>query len=267
MIADHNRDGPAAATSPFDGPRADLGRRARATDTIIIVTAIIFGLSFGRDMLVPIEMAVLLSLVLAPVTVALGRLRIGRVASVLLAVGLAFTILIGLGAVIGKQVAQLAENLPQYQLVIAEKLQSLRSGINRGVVEKAADALNGLDNNLHRSAAATQRGSLESSKTPPADQGPIQVEVHEPAPGPVQILRSIVAALLPPVATTSIVVIFTVFILLQRRDLRDRFIGLIGSHDLHRTTKALDDAASRLSRYFLALTGVNATFGIAIAIV
>ena len=90
--------------------------------------------------------------------------------------------------------------------------------------------------------------------------------MHEPAPGPVQILQSIVSALLPPVATTSIVIIFVVFILLQRRDLRDRFIGLIGSHDLHRTTKALDDAASRLSRYFLALTGVNATFGVAIAI-
>jgi predicted PurR-regulated permease PerM len=40
----------------------------------------------------------------------------------------------------------------------------------------------------------------------------------------------------------------------------------IGSHDLHRTTKALDDAAFRLSRYFLALTGINASFGVAIAI-
>ena len=102
-----------------------MGRRARATDTTIIVSAIILGLYFGRDVLVPISMAVLLSFVLAPVTVALGRLRIGRVTSVLLAVGLAFAILIGLGAVIGKQVAQLAENLPQYQVVIAEKLRVL----------------------------------------------------------------------------------------------------------------------------------------------
>jgi predicted PurR-regulated permease PerM len=70
---------------------------------------------------------------------------------------------------------------------------------------------------------------------------------------------------LPPLATAAIVIIFVIFILLQRGDLRDRFIGLIGSHDLHRTTRALDDAAFRLSRYYLALTGTNAAFGVAIA--
>jgi hypothetical protein len=90
--------------------------------------------------------------------------------------------------------------------------------------------------------------------------------VHEPAPGPVQIVQSILSALLPPLATSAIVVIFVIFILLQRGDLRDRFIGLTGAHDLHRTTKALDDAAFRLSRYFLALTAINAVFGVAIAI-
>ena len=79
-------------------------------------------------------------------------------------------------------------------------------------------------------------------------------------------MQSILSALLPPLATAAIVIIFVVFILLQRRDLRDRFIGLIGSDDLHRTTKALDDAAQRLSRYFLALTGINASFGIIIGL-
>jgi predicted PurR-regulated permease PerM len=253
------------AMSPFSGARADLGGRAQATDTIIIVAAIVVGLSFGRDVLVPIAIAVLLSFVLAPVADALTYLRIGRVASVLLAVTLAFALLIGLGGVIGKQVAQLGENLPQYQTVIAKKLQAVRSsGLSKGVVEKAADALHGLDSNLGKSTDSSLAAS--PSVVRPADQTLMQVEVHEPAPGPVEILRSIVTALLPPLATTGIVVIFVVFILLQRRDLRDRFIGLIGSHDLHRTTKALDDAAFRLSRYFVALTGINASFGVAIAI-
>jgi predicted PurR-regulated permease PerM len=253
--------------SPFAGPRAELGRHAQATDTIIIVAAIVVGLYFGRDVLVPIAMAVLLSFVLAPVTVALTRLRIGRVASVLLAVALAFAILVALGAVIGKQVAQLGANLPEYQVVIAKKLQAVRtSSFSKGVVEKAADALHGLDNNLGKSAVAAQSAPPEAAATPSVDPPVMQVEVREPAPGPVQILRSIVAALVPPLATAGIVIIFVVFILLQRRDLRDRFIGLIGSHDLHRTTKALDDAAFRLSRYFLALTGINAAFGLAIGI-
>jgi predicted PurR-regulated permease PerM len=267
-MADGKRGGPEEKMSPFSGARADLGGRAQATDTIIIVAAIVVGLAFGRDVLVPIAIAVLLSFVLAPVSDALTRLRIGRVASVLLAVTLAFALLVGLGAVIGKQVAQLGENLPQYQTVIAKKLQAVRSsGFSKGVVEKAADALHGLDSNLGKATVTPPPTAYrESAATPAADQTFMQVEVHEPAPGPVEILRSIVAALLPPLVTTGIVIIFVVFILLQRRDLCDRFIGLIGSHDLHRTTKALDDAAFRLSRYFLALTGINASFGVAIAI-
>lgn len=64
--------------SPFSGARADLGGRARATDTIIIVAAIVVGLAFGRDILVPIAIAVLLSFVLAPLTEALTRLQSGR---------------------------------------------------------------------------------------------------------------------------------------------------------------------------------------------
>ena len=71
-------DGP-EARNPFSGPRADLGRRAQTTDTIIIGVAVVAGLYFGRDVLVPMSIAVLLSFVLAPVADALSRLRIGRV--------------------------------------------------------------------------------------------------------------------------------------------------------------------------------------------
>jgi predicted PurR-regulated permease PerM len=254
----------ADAKSPFSGPRADLGSRAQTTDTIIITAAVIASLYFGHEVLVPIALAVLLSFVLDPVARVFGRLRIGRVASVLLAVAIAFAILIGLGAIIGKQVAQLSESLPQYQIVIAKKLQAVRSsGFSKGVVEKAADALHGLDSNINK-PAAQPNNSAQIALAP--DQSLVQVEVHEPAPGPVQILQSILSALLPPLATAAIVIIFVVFILLQRSDLRDRFISLTGSHDLHRTTKALDDAAERLSRYFLALTGINAAFGLSVAI-
>ncbi len=255
--------------SPFSGPRADLGRRGQATDTIIIVAAVIAALYFGHDVLVPIALAVLLSFVLTPVAVALTRLHIGRVASVLVAVAVAFAILIGLGAIIGRQVAQLGANLPEYQLVVAKKLDAVRnSGFGKGVVEKAADALQGLNGNLGKSATPPEvpAAPLTTAGVGDNNSSLMQVEVHEPAPGPVQILQSILSALLPPLATAAIVIIFVIFILLQRGDLRDRFIGLIGSHDLHRTTKALDDAAFRLSRYFLALTGINAAFGVAIAL-
>src|SRR5277367_5394102 len=183
------------ARNPFSGPRADLGRRAEATDTIIIGVAVVAGLYFGREVLVPMSIAVLLSFVLAPVADALSRLRIGRVASVLVAVALAFAILGVLGAVIGRQAAQLSENLPAYQVVISKKLDAVRSSaFGARMVEKAADALHGLENNIGKT-------SVPSSPLPGAGpvpqtvDRPLQVEVHEPPPGPVQILQSVLSAL------------------------------------------------------------------------
>ena len=254
------------ARNPFSGPRADLGRRAEATDTIIIGVAVIAGLYFGREVLVPMSIAILLSFVLAPVTDVLSRLRIGRIASALIAVALAFAILGILGAIIGRQAAQLSESLPAYQIEISKKLDAVRSSaFGARMVEKAADALHGLENNIGKNAVPAPPQPAQEQTAQAVDH-PLQVEVHEPPPGPVQILQSILSALLPPLATAAIVIIFVVFILLQRRDLRDRFIGLIGSDDLHRTTKALDDAAQRLSQYFLALTGINASFGVIIGL-
>jgi predicted PurR-regulated permease PerM len=259
-------DGP-EARNPFSGPRADLGRRAEATNTIIIGVAVVAGLYFGREVLVPMSIAILLSFVLAPVTDVLSRLRIGRVASALIAVALAFAILGILGAIIGRQAAQLSESLPAYQIEISKKLDAVRSSaFGARMVEKAADALHGLENNIGKNAVPAPPQSAQGQATQAPNHPLVQVEVHERPVGPVQILQSVLSALLPPLATAAIVIIFVVFILLQRRDLRDRFIGLIGSDDLHRTTKALDDAAQRLSRYFLALTGINASFGIIIGL-
>jgi hypothetical protein len=66
--------------------------------------------------------------------------------------------------------------------------------------------------------------------------------------------------------TTGIIVVFVIFFLVQREDLRDRLIRLAGSTDLRRTTAAIDDAGHRLSRYLLAQSALNAAFGITIGI-
>src|SRR5262249_23764366 len=93
---------------------------------------------------------------------------------------------------------------------------------------------------------------------------PIQVEIHQPAPAPLEVIQKIINPLLDPLMTTGIIVIFVIFFLIQREDLRDRLIRLAGSADLHRTTIALDDAGQRLSRYLLAQLALNAAFGITI---
>jgi hypothetical protein len=72
--------------------------------------------------------------------------------------------------------------------------------------------------------------------------------------------------ILKPMATAGIIIVFVIFLLLQREDLRDRFIRLFGSRDVHRTTEAMTDAAQRVSRYLLMQLCINTVYGIAIGI-
>ena len=85
-----------------------------------------------------------------------------------------------------------------------------------------------------------------------------------PDPGALQTIGAFITPLIHPLATTGIVVIFVIFILLQREDLRNRLIRLAGAHDLQKTTAALDDAAARLSSLFLTQLALNAAFGVVI---
>jgi predicted PurR-regulated permease PerM len=105
-----------------------------------------------------------------------------------------------------------------------------------------------------------------STQTPPAGQEarPIPVEVRQPPPTALESIGALISPLLRPLTTTGITAIFVIFILLQREDLRNRFIKLAGSHDLQKTTAALDDAATRLSRLFLIQLALNAAFGVVI---
>ena len=91
------------------------------------------------------------------------------------------------------------------------------------------------------------------------------VEVRQPDQTAIELAQRIVTPVVEPLSTTAIVLIVSIFILLQREDLRDRMIRLFGASDLHRTTIAMNDAARRLSRYLLTQLAVNAAFGVIIA--
>ena len=102
----------------------------------------------------------------------------------------------------------------------------------------------------------------------PAIEGrhPVPVEVVQRSPSPFSVVQTIAGTALSPLETTALVVIFLIFILLQREDLRNRFIRLVGSTDLQRTTLAMNDAAGRLSRFFLAQTLINTAYALIIAV-
>jgi len=253
-------------------PRADypLVDSSSALATFAVGVIVVAALYFAREIFVPLALAILLSFALGPLVLLLRRWYFGRIPSVIAAVLLAFLVIFGVGSIIGSQVAHLAENLPAYQSNIKDKIDSLRgSATGSGIVGRASSMLRGLSSEIARTTPPA-----DSKPAPPTTQAshavkppqPVPVEIHQPDPTALQIIQTIIGPLVQPLATTGIVIVFVVFFLLQREDIRDRFIRLAGAHDLQRTTEGLDDAARRLSRYLLAQTALNTSFGVLIGI-
>lgn len=261
------------ATTPADRvrladtvPQIKLQRPpGNALINLAVAALIVAALYFAREILVPVALAVLFSFVLAPFVIRLQSWRVPRTLSVLVAVSIGFTIIFSLGGLMVSQANRLAEELPGYQQTLREKIQGLR-GIaagGSGTLERASKVLRELDTELQNPARG--QTAIDGLRRQPLDK-PIPVEIRQPDPGTLTTLVAIIQPLIQPLTTTGIVVIFVIFILLQRQDLRNRFIRLAGSNDMQRTTAALDDAGQRLSRLFLNQIIVNASFGLIIGI-
>ncbi|MGK7871726.1 AI-2E family transporter, partial [Falsiroseomonas sp. E2-1-a20] len=174
------------------------------------------------------------------------------VVGVLAAVLAAVAVMGMLGLVMGLQLSELATDIPLYQYELNRKLASINA--SGGLVERAQEMLQGLAAGAEQTAPAPTV-AIDAVR-------PLPVEIQSPAPKPFVLLQSILEPLLLPLATFGIVVVLVIFVLLYREDLRDRVIRLVGADDLHRTMAAMDDAAYRLSRYFLAQTAMNAAYGV-----
>ncbi|MCG7393159.1 AI-2E family transporter [Microvirga sp. ACRRW] len=231
--------------------------------TLAVGVVVLAGLYVGREVFLPVVLSVLLAFVLAPFVDVMRR-YLGRVPSVIIAVLVAVGIIVSLGGLIGFQLAGLASDFPRYQTTIESKVGSLREGALGKLPGLMRDFGRRFDKAVAEKPEEEAASQAPSAAAPPAPEEPkpLPVEVHEPAPSPTQVARDILLPLLKPLATMGIVFVVLVFILMQREDLRDRMIRLFGSSDLHRTTVAMDDAARRLSRYFLIQLALNASFGV-----
>lgn len=236
-----------------DDGTAEAGAAAPGLSGLQMLNAaaiLVAGVYLGRDLLVPMVLAVLLAFVLAPLVRLLRRARLG-VFSVLLTVVLAFGIIGGIGLVVGNQATNLAASLPRYRVTIQDKMRSFSVG---GEV-------------VERLAATAQR--LLTGRAPATEVAVAHAPAHAAAsvatdekPTALVVVRTVLTPLLGPLVTAGIVLVFLIFVLLYKDDLRDRLVGLVGRRDLHRTIMALNDAAGRLSQYFLVQLGLNTGFGI-----
>jgi predicted PurR-regulated permease PerM len=232
--------------------------------TLLFAVVIVACVFIGRDVLVPMTLAILMSFVLAPPVDFLQRWYVPRIAAVIGVVLLAFAGVFSLGGLMISQVNQLASDLPRYQSTLREKIQNLRGvAAGTGTLERASEVLQNLGREIDR-PNTTGPSPAASSALPMSADRPVPVEVRQPDPGALQTLAALIAPLIHPLATTGIVVIFIIFILIQKQDLRNRLVRLAGSRDLQRTTAAIDDAGQRLSRLFLTQLALNGGFGLVI---
>ena len=230
-----------------------------ALASVLLVVAVMAALYLGRDILVPVTLAILLSFVLVPAVRALRRLRVPRAAAVLLVVTVAFGALFGIGSLIASEGAQLASDLPRYSLTMRDKVAALRGATaGTGTLSRIMDLVQDLGTALQPPPPVEVKGD------PGSATHPLTVEIKAAKAGLIETVQTFAGPVLHPLATTGLILIFTIFILLQREDLRNRAIRIAGSGDLRRTTAAIDDAASRLSRFFLAQLALNIAFGVVI---
>jgi predicted PurR-regulated permease PerM/methylmalonyl-CoA mutase cobalamin-binding subunit len=246
---------PAPARARGDGPTPGALNPVLRFVGVVLVLACIY---WGQVILIPVSLAVLIAFLLAPLVLALQRRHVPRAVAVVLVVVFALAVVAGVGVVLVRQVMSLAEDLPQYQDNIKQKIADVRLLGRYTGLQRAQET-------VKRAASEVER-EVERTAPPAA-------KVPKPAPVVIQQdrstrLMSLPATLSPwlePLARAGLVVILVPFMLLAREELRDRVLRIIGFGRLALTTRALDEASERVTRYLLTQSVVNTTFGILVA--
>ena len=244
-------------------PRRSSGIRIAA-----ILIGVIAVLYVAREILIPLAFAITLTLVLTPAVGWLQKLHIRRFPAVLLVMLVSIAVAGGISYVIFNQLVQVVNDLPSYRANIDSKIKALRAP-NKGALGRAAESVKELGKELATAQelpappAAAGRTGRTSGNTPavtPANPLPVQV-VEAPTNG-LMYLRDLTQPFLRPLAVLGIVLVFTVFLLVEESEMRNRLLRLAGLNRLNVMTQALDDATQRVSRYLMLQFMVNAGFGI-----
>jgi predicted PurR-regulated permease PerM len=231
---------------------ADRTQRLSVTPLLVLVVATA-ALYLAREVLIPLALAILFGFLLAPAARRFEALHLGRVASTLIVVTLFVGLLGTIGWVAGKQVVSLVGKLPEYRLNISHKLRALHSQPT-GNLGKAAQALKEIEKE-----AAAKAG--ETPQKPPPPKPAVDLPTT-----PLELIGKLGVSALALLAIVVAVTVITALILLQRDDLRERVMRLVGQGHVHLTTQAMEDAAQRVTRYLLMQLVVNVIYGLPLGV-
>jgi predicted PurR-regulated permease PerM len=248
-----------------------MRKTERAYPILINLAALILAvvaLHFGRPLLMPLAIASLFSFLFSPIVDALCRWKFRRPLAVGVVVVLMFSVFGGIVYGIGKQVTMLANELPKYKDNIRQKIVDLRSASKGSPIHKVQQAIRELRGELKRREVQERQTNASPSigePTPIPEEKPVRVVVQAEKPI-TWTWPSALGPVLEVIATSFLVIVLVIFMLLRRRELRNRIILFVGSKQMSTTTRALDEAAERISRYLLMQTIINTTFGFCIGV-
>jgi predicted PurR-regulated permease PerM len=242
--------------------------------TILLTAFVVTILYVGRQLLIPLAFAAMLTFLLAPLVGYIER-WIGRIAAVLIVVAMLFGVVGGAGWLLTHQLIDLAAKLPAYQTNIDNKLRAIRlptggafGRFSHSVSELQKQSPDSLEPPVNATGPVPETKAMTEARArnAPAAQPPMPVRIVESQSRLPQILQNAATGLLGPLGTACLVFFLVIFMLLKREDLRGRMIRLIGQGRISATTRAMDDAGSRVARYLTMQLLVNVSFGSCIAI-
>jgi predicted PurR-regulated permease PerM len=225
-------------------------------------------LYLARAILIPLAFAITLTFILAPAVAGLRKLRVGRVPAVLLVMVIALAVAGGISFVILNQLILVVNDLTSYRENIDRKIHALREPKNKGALQRAAQSVEEIGKEISTTqepvVPPTPAGRAKAARPNPQSQpaGPLPVRLVNEPDTPLQYMLDMAKPFLGPLAMLGIVLVFTLFLLIEEADLRNRLFRLAGLHRLNLMTQALDDATKRVSRYLLLQFMVNAVFGL-----
>ncbi|MBX9584485.1 MAG: AI-2E family transporter [Gemmataceae bacterium] len=232
----------------------DWQRAVVVLSAAVVLTVIVAALYWARTIFMPVALAIFLTFVLSPVVAWFQRRGLGRGPSVILTVALSVVVSGGLGVVIAQQVAGLADTLAQP--AEREKLKARLTEAKEAVVGSGESKFGKLVDEV---------GGVFVPK-PAEKSGSPEVVVSAPSPGWMAQVEEYASPALELVGQGAFAFLLTVFMLLKREDLRNRMIRLTGAGKVTTTTKAVDDASRRVSRYLLTQLLLNTAFAVVILV-
>jgi predicted PurR-regulated permease PerM len=231
--------------------------------SLVTVTCGLGLLYFGRDVLEPIALAAILSLVIAPLIRSMRRAGLPQLPATLLSVLLATTCVVGVGTVLAFQLVAVTGDLPKYRAAMRTKVAAVREMAERPFARIEAE-LTAVAPGGSFPATTGKRGMTTITISPTQ---PIPVEIRPPRLTTTGALTRLFSLAWGPIGEAGLVLVLLIFMSLEHESLRDRLIRLGGQTEVSRTIQALADAAQGVSRFFFSQLIINVTFGALIGVV